>query len=128
MEQELIDKINALCPEDQGIFIEPFGCDGITEPLIYMRWITGGENGGGYHENDYRHWFDGDNKPSFFVLDLVLQELASNLTYIQIEKIQKLNYSSDEDEYPDYYGNYNAYGIEYIKLSDLEQLLKTFEL
>jgi len=48
MEQELIEKINELCPEDQGIFIEPFGCDGITEPLIYMRWVTGGETGGGY--------------------------------------------------------------------------------
>lgn len=37
--QSQIDEINENVPgyRDQGIFIEPFGCDGIKEPVIYMR-------------------------------------------------------------------------------------------
>jgi len=124
MEQELINKINELCPEDQGIFVEPFGCDGIIEPLIYMRWITGGLKGGSYHEDSYLRAFDGDGRPQFIALALVLKELNPNLSYLDFIEVENLIHSNEESEYPDYYGNYDEYGIEYIKLSELEQLLE----
>jgi len=127
MEQQLIDKINKLCPENQGIFIEPFGCDGINEPLIYIRWVTGGIGGGGYHEDDYQRRYDGNGKPQFEVLNLVLKELKQNITFSQFKEIEELIISTEKDEFPDYYGNFEEYGIEYIKLSQLEAQINYFK-
>lgn len=127
LSQEKIDEINSKCPSDQGIFYEPFGCDGITELLVYMRWETGGMCGGGYHDYDHLHRYESSEcKPQFKVLDMILKELYPNITFLQFREIEGCIVSTDSSDYPDYYGNFDEYGIEYIKLSDLLQLLESF--
>jgi hypothetical protein len=128
MEQEIIEKINNTCPEDQGIFVQPSGIPTtIKGPVVYMRYPTGGMTGGGYHENDYKHPFTIDERPSFKVLDLVLQELKPGITYLQYKQVEELVYNENgETDNEDYYGNYTDYEINYVILEDLEQLLSTF--
>jgi len=125
--QEQIDSINQKAPSEQGIFFEPFGCDGITELLVYMRWETGGMCGGNYHEYSNLHRYESDEcKPQFKVLDLILKELCPYISFLQFREIEELIVSTDSSDYPDYYGNFDEYGIEYIKLSDLLLLIETF--
>jgi len=48
-----------------------------------------------------------------------------NITYLQFKIIEKSIKSTTKTNY-EYYGNYDDYGIEYIKLSDLIDLLLSF--
>jgi len=126
--KEKIVEINSKCPEDQGVFTEPWGirCS-IKEPVIYQRWLTGGMCGGGYHEDSYLRPFKNyESKPAFTALDLVLQELKPNITYLQYKEVERLLKEDEETDDTDYYGNTQDYDISYIILSELIKLLETF--
>lgn len=131
--KDQITKINSLAPNEwqtneQGIFNEPFGIPvKIKEPVIYMRWETGGMCGGGYHDDSYLRRYDSHNsKPDFVVLELVLKELYPTITYLQYKDIEKLIRTTSETDGEDYYGNCTDFDIEYIILSELINLLETF--
>lgn len=120
--KEDIDEINDQCPSDQGIFTEPYGIPvHIKEPVIYMRWETGGKKGGNCWGDKSSH-YEGDPKPQFKALDLVLKKLKPDLTYLQYREIECLVHSNEEIEW-EYYGNSTDYGIEYIILDELLNLL-----
>lgn len=125
MTQDQIDRINSLCPEDQGIFKEPWGIDTKEKrAVVYMRWCTGGMEGGGYHESSYLHPYTGNSRPAFFALQAVLKELGvdpimENSAIVK-NLTQEVNYLTDNE---DYYGNYDNYDVEYIVLEDLEQAI-----
>jgi hypothetical protein len=123
MTQEQIDKINALCPEDQGIFKEPYGIDtNVKEHVVYMRWCTGGMKGGGYHIDSHRHSFDGDGRPSFFALQMVLKELGVDPIMENSRIVKSLTQEGNLwNQNEDYYGNYEDFSTEYIVLSELEK-------
>jgi len=59
------------------------------------------------------------------VLDLVLQELNPNITFLKYQEIEKLINDCSDTEY-EYYGNSTKYEVEYIKLSDLYNCLEEF--
>lgn len=112
---------------DQGVFIEPYGCDGIVEPVVYMRWVTGGVSGGSCYEgSDPRPYTSHEPKPRFKALTLVIKELKPDLTFLEYEEIKDMVVSTDKTE-RHYYGNSDVYGIEYIKLSDLVAKLEEME-
>lgn len=121
---EQIQKINRLAPNkwqtnEQGIFSEPWGIpDTVKGLVVYMRWETGGVSGGScWDDSDPRPYFRGD-KPDFKVLDLVLQELMPNISYLQYKQLENLIQSSEKTEW-EYYGNQTDFGIQYIPLADL---------
>ena len=58
---------------------------------------------------------------------LVLKELKPDLTFLQFRDIEVLIKSTERKEIEDYYGNYDYYVIEYIKLSELIEKLTEFE-
>ena len=122
MSPELMKEINEKCPSDQGIFKEPYGVDHIKEPVVYMRWVSGGVSGGNC-------WGDKpsprtpDKKPQFKALDLVLKELKPNITFLEFREIEGLIQSSDDYE-NEYYGNRYDYTMEYVILSELEKALE----
>lgn len=115
---------------NQGIFIQPNGIStSIKEPVIYMRWEIGGMDGGSYHEDSILKAYKSDEpKPKFEALDLVLQELKPDITYLQYREVETLIMQGygDKDSH-DYYGNCTEYDIEYIILSELIELLETFK-
>jgi hypothetical protein len=130
--KEQIEKINKLAPNEwqtneQGIFTEPFGIpDTIKEPVLYMRYHTGGVSGGSCWESSNPQPYITDNpKPKFEVLDLVLKELMLNISFFQFREIEKLIHTNSHSEY-EYYGNSTDFNIEYIILSDLINALKKF--
>jgi len=124
--QEQIDKINHESPYDQGIFKEPFGIpNDIKEPVVYMRWITGGMSGGSCWGDKPEHR-GSEKEPKWKTLNLILQELKPNLTFLEFQEIDELVRSSEYENWG-YYGNYTDYTIKFIVLSELITLLNSFE-
>lgn len=124
MTQEQITNINKICPYDQGIFVEPNWIPvHIKEPVIYMRWSSGGVSGGSYLDSSNpQPYYNEDEPPAFEVLDLVLKELKPNIQYLQYKELEKLTHTNSETEH-EYYGNCTDWKVKYIVLSDLEVLL-----
>lgn len=129
MDKAIIEKINLEAPENQGIFIEPSGVPvSIKEPVVYMRWETGGMTGGSYHEDSCLRPYATDSKPPFKVLDLVLKELKPNISYLDYKRVEELitdGYSDTESD--DYYGNSTDYDVQFIILSKLENLISLMD-
>lgn len=127
MTKEQIKKVNLEAPNnwgenEQGVFVEPnYIPVHIKEPVIYMRWLSGGWSGGSCWDDSNPQPFE-RNKPNFEVLDLVLKEIAPNVTYLQYKDIEKLIHTNSETEY-EYYGNSSDFSVEYIILSELENYL-----
>lgn len=127
MTEEEINNVNKKCQYNQGIFKEPYGIPvHIKEPVIYTRYETGGYQGGSCWGTDAEPYCTDEPEDKFEVLDFVLEVLMPNITYLQYKKIMnKLVHDNYESEY-EYYGNSTDWKIEYIVLSELEELLKTF--
>lgn len=131
--KEQIVKINKLSPmewqkNEQGVFIEPWGIPNhIKEPVIYMRWETGGVSGGScWESSNPQSYTSNKGKPKFECVDLVLKELFPNISFLQFREIEKLIQSSQKTEW-EYYGNSTDFEIEFIVLSELISKLKKFE-
>lgn len=123
---EQIIEINDKAPYNQGIFIEPYGCDGIKEHVVYMRWETGGISGGScWDSSNPMPYTNKEPKPRFTVLTQVIKVLKPDLTFFEYEEIKDMIISTDKTEW-EYYGNSTDYGIEYIKLKDLINKLEEF--
>lgn len=128
MIQEDIEKINSELEqegiEDQGIFREPYGIDHeVKVPIIYMRWVKGGMTGGSYDIDSYRHSFEGDVRPTFTVLEKVLQHYGKDISLVDSPEIEKITHESEFDDNMDYYMNYDEFAVEWIILSELEAIL-----
>ena len=125
MTPELIQEVNAECPSDQGVFVQPNGIPvSIKEPVIYTRWVKSGYSGGGYGDECIPQPFMSEPpEDRFKILDIILEKLKPQITYLQYKKINELwdenNYSEDE-----YYGNSSDYVIKFMLLSKLEEYLK----
>lgn len=129
---EEIKEINKNAPNDwgqneQGVFLQPNGIPvEIKTHVIYMRWRTGGVSGGScWESSDPQRYTEYEGEPEFAVLDLVLEKLKPNISYLQYKKITSLFHTNNETEW-EYYGNCTDYDIKYIILSDLIKLLKSF--
>jgi len=122
-----IEKVNKECPEEQGIFSEPYGIPVyIKEPVIYTRYNTSGRSGRSYHENSHSRYFEYDEpseKEKWQVLDIVLRELRPKIAKEEYDNILLLVRDNTGTDDEDYYGNYVEFKIEYIVLSDLLKLL-----
>ena len=127
--KEQIEKINKEAPMDwqtneQGVFTEPNGIPNeVKEPVIYMRWETGGVSGGSCWDNSNPQPYTTDGEPSFKVLDLVLKELYPDISYLMFKGIEKLINSNEETDW-EYYGNCTEFSIKYIVLSELIDYLE----
>ena len=124
--QEQIRNINNKCPYNQGVFFQPSGIPtDIKEHVIYSRYGTGGARGGSCWGTRAEYYTEDVPKDHFKVLDIVLEELFPNISYLQYKKIDSLIKNNDETD-REYYGNYTEWNIEYIILSDLISLLESF--
>ncbi len=127
--EKQINKINKKSPyeygeNEQGIFTEPYGIpDTIKEPVVYMRWSSGGVSGGSCWDSSNPQRYTNDNSPEFKALDLTLEIIDPNITYLTYKKIEKLICSSEETDW-EYYGNCTDYEIKYIILSRLIKLIE----
>lgn len=124
--KEQISAINNKCPYNQGVFVEPYGIPtSIKEPVIYCRYDVGGYRGGSCWGDRAESYYNEAPKDKMKVLEIVLTELCPNISYLQYKQIESLidynDYSEDQ-----YYGNSTDWKIEFIKLSDLYNLLETF--
>jgi len=111
---------------DQGIFTEPNWIpNDIKEPVIYMRWETGGISGGScWDSSDPQPYTRDEEKPLFLVLDHVLSILKPDLTYLQYREIENtLVHTNNETDW-EYYGNCTDYEVSYVILSQLEKFLE----
>jgi len=126
--KEQIEEINSKVPYGQGIFKEPYGIPNhIKELVIYTKWTSGGRPGSCWDDENTvnEHYTQDRPNDAFKILDLVLQILKPNTTFLQYKKIQNLVDSNTETDYG-YYGDYTEDTIEWIVLSDLYKLLNQF--
>lgn len=125
--KEQIEKINNECPENQGVFIEPYGIPvHIKEPVIYSRYEVGGYSGGSCWDSSNPQPYHKDApKDRMKVLEIVLKVLKPQISFLEYRMIEGLIHDNFETEY-EYYGNSTEWFIEYIKLSDLYEALSKF--
>ena len=123
MTQEQIDKINAQCPRDQGIFVQPNHVPvHIKEPVIMSRYVQSGWSGGSCW-SDVKSFVRTCPKDHMKVLDLVLNELCPMISYLQYKEINQLIHTNEETDHY-YYGNSDDWFCEYIILSELEKFIE----
>jgi hypothetical protein len=92
--------------------------------VIYVKYETGGVNGGSCWENSNPTSYSvGKVDDDFTDLVNCLEEVAPQVTMLQFRKIEKL-ISYVEDTYYEYYGNCVYYRIDYIKLGELWDILE----
>lgn len=132
MNQEIIDKINEKCSVagisyEQGIFVQPnYVPHDIKEPVIYSWYETGGVRGGScWDSSNPQRYIEDIPKNHMQVLDMVLEEVCPNISYLQYKKIQNLIHDNEETD-REYYGNSTDYYVEYILISEFEKLIETF--
>ncbi len=124
MYEELIKTVNDKCREfnweNQGIFREPYGIPvHIKEPVIYMRYETGGIVGGScWDDSDPQSYHNPEPTPHFHALVAVLTELKPNLTFLQFRAIEGMIQTNGKTEY-EYYGNCTDWMVMYIPLSKI---------
>ena len=123
MTQEDINKINATCPSDQGIFVEPSMIPvHIKEPVIYSRYRTSGYSGGNCYGDCAEYFQEDEPENKHRIIEMVLEILKPDIKFTQYKKIISMIRTNDETEY-EYYGNSEDYKVEYIILSELEDYL-----
>lgn len=123
--EEDIKEINSKVADswNEGVYTEPNHMPvHIKEPVIYMRWSSGGVSGGSCWDDSDPQPYDND-KPKFTVLDLVLKKLKPDISYLDYKKVEELICDNQDTEY-EYYGNCTNYTVEYITLSSLYKLLE----
>lgn len=126
MTQEQIDSINKKAPFDQGIFFQPNGVPlHIKELVIYSKYDHSGRSGGDCWGSDAKPYINDVPRNHFEVLDLVLQEIHPNCTYLQYRQIRKLIQSDTQHQF-EYYGNFSEWEVEWIALSELEKLVDSW--
>jgi hypothetical protein len=126
MTKQEINEINEKCPYNQGIFVQPPMIPvSIKEPVVYCRYEIGGYSGGDYNGDEPQPHNVKPPKDRFKVLDLILEKLKPNITYLQYKKIDSLIHDNEETRH-EYYGNSTDWKVEYIILSKLEALLNEF--
>ncbi len=127
MEKELIKKINSNCPSDQGIFQEGFMIpNNIKELCVYTKYSTGGMKGGTCWGDRPEYINIEPPKNRYKVLDIILQELKPNISYLEYKGIDEL-WQYRDDTFDDYYGNNDNVKVEFIILSDLEIYLNSLD-
>lgn len=120
--REEIQKINAECDYDIGIYREPAYIPlHIKEYVLYKRWKSGGSSGASCWSDAPSTPFDGDPEPDWKPLTILLKKWGKEQYYWDI--ISNLERESSQDDNYDYYGNYDSYGIKYIVYSDLIEYL-----
>jgi len=124
-----IEEVNKECPENQGIFSEPYCIPvDIKEPVLYTRYETGGVTGGSYHEYSCNRDYSKDEPSNKWeVLDIAIRKLKpdNSFLYSDYKKILELVHDNTDTDI-EYYGNYTHWRVEYILLSDLLTALDIF--
>jgi len=124
MDKETIERINSKCPYDQGVFFQPNGIpDGIMEHVIISSYESSGMEGGSCWGDEPQYFSRNQPTEHMRVLDIVLEEIAPNISYLHYKKISTLINNSEKTHW-EYYGNYTESVVEYIVVSELEKLLE----
>lgn len=124
--KQQIQEINSKCPSEQGVFFQPYGIPvDVKELVVYSRYATGGMCDGSCFGGTVKSYTNEVPETHMQVLDLVLEQLMLNITYLQYKKIKSLIRDNEERAH-EYYGNCTDWKIEYIVLSELIKLLESF--
>lgn len=125
LSEDQIKEINEKCPYDQGIFKEGNGIPlHIKEYCVYSRYRSGYKPGSCWDDENTVNEYHPLSAPSdhFKVLDIVLSYLRPNITFLEHRMISGLIDNNTDTEYG-YYGDFDEYTVEFIKLSDLYEAL-----
>ncbi len=123
--EKQIKDINNKCPYNQGIFKEGNGIPThIKEPCIYSRYVSVSKPGSCWDDENTinEEYYHNIPKDHFKVLDLTLAVLRPNITTLEYNMIKGLIDDNTDTEYG-YYGDFEEYKVEFIKLSDLYEAL-----
>lgn len=95
------------------------------ENTIGIKWITGGMRGGSCWDegNSQRYASEGDPKPEFEDLDLILEKVIPHITFLQYKKLCKSLIKEESWSEDEYYGNSTNYMINYISIDELYNYL-----
>ncbi len=117
-------EINKKCPDGQGIFFQPTMIPvNIKEHVIYRRFKTSAMEGGNCWGSVAEYVEYDEENEDWVALDLILEKIKPDISYLKYKKIQKLVHTNKET-WEEYYGNSTDWKVEYIILSELENFLQ----
>lgn len=86
---------------------------------ISVEWTTGGMCGGSCWNEGADHPVSAEAPRELTDLDIILEKLAPNLTFLQYKRIDRECTTEITGTHDDYYGNYTDYAKKTLSLIDL---------
>lgn len=87
-------------------------------------WTIGGMSGGNCWGDDPSYPVEGEMEPDLENLDLVIEKLCPEITFLAYKRIISKIVKYDQDTDAEYYGNYRDMATKRVILSDLYEALK----
>lgn len=125
--KEIIEKVNKECPDNQGIFVEPYCIPThIKEPVIYSRYEIGGYWGGScWDDSDPRPYTSEPPANKMEVLEILLKYTKPDITFLEFRRLVSQHLKTNQDTEWEYYGNSTEWEVEYILISDFETFINS---
>lgn len=93
-------------------------------PYIYVEWSTGGTRGGSCWGDSENYAYTSDDQPSDLTdLDLIIENIASEITFMEYKKITRNIIETDSRSVDEYYGNSTNYAMKKCNLEKLYTVL-----
>lgn len=95
------------------------------DPHLYVKWSTGGVSGGSCYGGDNYAYTNSDPVPDLTSLDLILEAIKPDLTFLQYKRLVAAVQQHDSWKEDEYYGNSTNYTCKKVRLRDLFDFLSS---
>lgn len=92
--------------------------------VIGIQWSPGGVSGGSCWETSNPQYYEGDEKPEFKDLDIVLECVCPNIPWRQYKMLNQNLIRSHKYTHREWYGNCTHYCSEYVIVDELYSYLQ----
>lgn len=125
--KEIIERVNKECPDNQGIFIEPYCIPThIKEPVIYSRYEIGGYSGGScWNDSNPRPYTSIPPTNKMEVLEILLKYTKPDISFLEFRRLISQHLKTNQETEYEYYGNSTEWEVEYITISDFETFINS---
>ena len=91
--------------------------------IIGIKWSPGGVSGGSCWETSDPQYYEGDEKPEFKDLDIILEQVCPNISFLQYKLLTQNLIRTEKYSDEEWYGNRTDYCSNYIVVDEFYNYL-----